>query len=148
MTTLALRRVGMLSLIIGAGVLAGCMTSRPPRTFPRATSPNGEFLTLDLANGHQVAGELLAATDTAWYLMVNGRVGSVRAAAIVGLQRGVFDNRAYRWSFPAGEGPSPGRTRDVRDGARFPHGLTPEVLAALLATTSQSAPDDLERPRQ
>ena len=33
----------------------------------------------------------------------------------------------------------------ARDLARFPHGITAEIMAALLAKTSQSAPDDLSK---
>ena len=139
----SMSKSGMLrSALLAVSVLAtGCMTSRAPQNLPQATSPFGQSATVRVDDGHEVTGELLAVTDSAWYLMVDGRVSSVRTGAII-MVRVTNVGNVWLKANPGGYGV----TVDVaRQGARFPHGISPAVLTTLLANASQAAPDDLSR---
>ena len=137
------RRGVVLCTAVGAAILTACMTSPAPRDSPRATSPYGQHTTLVLANGRSVAGELLAVTDTAWYLMVGGRVASARTAAITSMTVDLGKRGNHTVQLRDGAGLNAKRTQAARDGARFPHGIPPDIMTALLARSSQSEADDL-----
>ena len=137
------RRGVVLCTAVGAAILTACMTSPDPRSSPRSTSPYGQHTRLYLENGRSVAGELLAVTDTAWYLMVGGRVGSARTAAIAAMSVDLGKRGIQTVGLRDGAGLNARRTEAARDGARFPHGIPPEIMTALLARSSQSEADDL-----
>ncbi len=149
-----MRRAAMLGALASAGVLSGCTTSPTPLRVPQATNPRGGFVTLVLSTRRNVTGELLAVTDTAWYLLVDGRVGMTRPSVITSLSV-IAAGRGHRFGgipvrspgrpipFRNGLGPDATWTDAAREVSRFPYGISAPILAALLERSSQSTPDDL-----
>lgn len=121
-----------------AGVVTGCMTSRPPQSEPRATTPYGETASVTLVGGRRFDGELIAVTDSSWILMVNQQVATVRHAAL----RFVFIKSIGFMSMS--KGPSPAQLKRAGDAARFPRGAPAGALAIILAKTGQTEPVNLE----
>lgn len=125
-----------------AAALAGCRTSPKPTAIFQATSPYGEQISVTLKDGRSHVGELLAVTDTALIVMVQNRVAIARAVAIA-----LARTSRFRLGYAAGTVRKK-ELDNARRGARFPYGMSPEVLSALLTKTSQSSPDDLTRTQQ
>src|SRR5688500_13347607 len=146
MTVLARRWPFTLGLLAGVSLLSGCPTSQPPARLPQATSSRGTIMTLTIGPRRAVTGELIAVTDSSWYLLVNGRVGSVQSAAITSLSVVPPRGLIHVIDFQPGVGPDAKWIEDARQVARFPYGMSADILGALLARTSQSAPDALGTP--
>ena len=134
---------GALAALAVVPALVACRTSPPPRTIPHATSPYGEQISVTLKDNRSFVGELLAVSDSSLMLMVHNRVAFARAGAISAVRASRF---ALRYSDAAG--PPSKELEKARRGARYPYGISPEVLAALLAKTSQSSPVDLATAQQ
>jgi hypothetical protein len=134
----------LISSIACAVILAACHTSPKPQAIPQATSPYGVRGTVTLAYGRTYEGELLAVTDTSVVMFIDGRVGSVRPAAIIKLTVPGAGDIDYK----AGRAVSAKRLARARQLARFPYGMSAEVTAELLAKSSQASPDDLEAKSQ
>jgi hypothetical protein len=138
MSTLRDTRVSILvGLLALSGIASACMTSLPPEREPRATSPYGENVRVSLPGGRHFEGELLAVTDSAWFLMWNYKVATIRSSAL-----------SYAYIKSIGfismtKGTSP-LLKQVRESARFPEGLPPGALAVILAKTGQTEPTNLE----
>lgn len=135
------RRLHLLAL--AAALLSACHTSPPPERYPPARDPRGVAGTVAMRNGQKHEGELLAIDDSAYVLLVRGRVG---VAPFTAVNSARF---AEQSNFPtSSEGAAP--TRRARERARlvsrFPFGIPPVALAALLAEARQDAPDDLSTP--
>jgi hypothetical protein len=105
---------------------------------PQATSPFGEPVSVTLTNRQSFTGELLAVTDSSLILMVRDRVAFARAGSIARARL-----RGFGLEYTNGARPSSRSLERARRSARFPYGVSPEVMAVLLGRTSQSAPDDL-----
>ena len=132
------RSLAVLSLLMA--LLTSCQTSPAPDTVPQAVSPYGEQATVTLVGGRRFRGELLALSDTAWIFMMDrkvamGRIRGVQSVELNGV--GVI-------TYVPDHFPSEKQLNDARRRARFPYGISPAVMAALLAKTSQASPDDLE----
>ena len=130
----------ILSTITCGVMIVACYTSPKPQAIAQATSPFGARGTITLAYGRTYEGELLAITDTSVVMLVDERVSSVRAAAILKLTLPAVGDVDYK----AGRALSDKRLAQARRLARFPYGLSADVTAALLAKSSQTSPDDLE----
>jgi hypothetical protein len=144
MTTLHRRRaLATARALAGAVALASCRTSPPPQAVPQATSPYGAHSIVTLVDGKTFDGEVLAITDSSWILMVGDRVASVRDGAISNVR--VADLGELRYA--DGGRPSASELHRARRVTRFPYGIAPEAMAALLAKSTQSSPDDLETRR-
>jgi hypothetical protein len=139
MTAARRARRGMLAGI--AALAAACMTSGDPRAYPQATSAFGAEVTVSLVGGGGVQGELLAVTDTSVLLMVRDRVVVARGAAIIIIAAG------RTWFSYANGGPRIASLERLRRLSRFPYGIAPATMAALLAKSAQSAPDDASAVR-
>lgn len=132
------------ALLLTVAAATACHTSPPPAEVAQATSFHGARVTVSLADGRSADGELLAASDTALVLLVNGRVASVRNAALLKVdipEFGTFD-------YGPNVGDSAKHAERIRTVARFPFGIAPPAMTALLARTSQTEPDDLAAVRQ
>lgn len=127
-----------LSLVAIAIVSGACMTGPSVRDYQPALRPNGieGTLIMDSWGTHDV--ELLALTDTAYLVMKWNRVAVAPYRQVRNASFRQFGIAAEEYRPPAGQ-----RREDLRLVSRFPAGISPAVLAALLAETGQAAPDHL-----
>lgn len=130
-----------MAALTGAMLVGACYTSPKPQAIPEATSLNGELGTVTLAYGRTFSGELLAVTDTSWVMLVGNRVSMVRSAALQKVLVPSTGDIAYS----GGKATSATRLEAARHAVRFPYGISPDVMSALLAKSGQQAPDDLEK---
>jgi hypothetical protein len=130
------------SLFAIAMVSGACMTSPSLRDFQPALRPNGieGSLVMDRWGTHDV--ELLALTDTAYVVMKWNRVAVAPYRQVRNASFRQFGIAAEEYAPPVGQ-----RREDLRLLSRFPAGISPAVLAALLADTGQTAPDHLGETR-
>ena len=133
--TLRVAALGFLTIL-----LASCHTSPAPEAVPEAVSPYGQPVLVTLVGGRRFRGELLALTDTAWILMMAKKVAMGR---IRGIESVELDGVGVI-TYAAGKFPTEQKLDAARRRARFPYGISPGVMAALLTKTSQASPDDLE----
>src|SRR5688500_15256703 len=111
---------------------AGCSVGPRIETFPPARGPAGIDASLQLENGLLLKGELLAVEETSLVLLNGTEVTRVPYAAI---RTGKFPRTGVALAdrtLPA----APVRER-LRLVSRFPQGLGPDLLAALLAAYGQ-----------
>ena len=97
-------------------------------------------MTIKLLDGRSYGGELLTVTDSNAVLLVGGRVATVPLGAVDYLS--IRDLGAVEYA--GGHARSPDRGQRAQRMARYPYGMSADVTAALLAATSQAAPDRLE----
>ena len=100
--------------------------------FAPAHQPDGVAVTLGLRGGRKAQGELLAVQDTALLVLAQDTVTLVPYNAVVS---GRFSEVGELTEIP----PAPDFATRVRLVSRFPQGLSPELLARLLAAHGQSA---------
>jgi hypothetical protein len=110
----------------------GCHVGGRVDRFAPAKRPEGVAVALALRGGGTAQGELLAVQDTALVVLVQDTVTLVPYGA---LEAGHFSQIGDLSEAP----PSPDVARRLRLISRFPQGLTPELLARLLAAHGQSA---------
>lgn len=134
----------MPAIVAGALLAASCHTSPKPQAVPQATNPFGVRGTVSLAYGRSYEGELLAVTDTSWVMLVDGRVSMVRTTAVHEVSVPTVGTLKYA----NGRAKSNVRLERAQRLTRYPYGIPPEAMAALLAKASQEAPDDLELKSQ
>ena len=120
-------------------VLSGCMTSKSPAKYVRATSVQGTLGSVHLRDGQTYDGELLAVDDSAFVLLRNGRVGRARFGDI----QSVRFSELGKVEFAAGEIPSAKTLTRARILSRFPYGISPAAMTELLGASRQDAPDEL-----
>lgn len=124
--------------------LAACViqTGHPATEDRRVVSPLGIAAQLTHASGAAVEGELLAVDSSAYVLLARARVTVVPMKPSVGalLQGGESNSRTL---IRVSGIPAAGKLREVRSHARFPYGIPQPAMAALLASTGQTAPDTL-----
>jgi len=113
-----------------------CMIGRSAGNFQPATGPAGITVQITTRQTPKLAGELLEVRDTAFLVLAEGAVQlapfrAIRAARFQ--QRGSLD-------FGDGETPSAESRERMRQLARFPTGLTPELLQTLLQASRQTEP--------
>jgi len=129
---------------LGAALLAAtltttlaCFTSPRPQEMPVALGPRGAIVDAKLRDGSHARGELLEVNADALVLLSDARVlvvprERIESAKAPGL--GFFAYRSY------GSAPL-AMSDDIAFQARYPRGVPPTVLTALLADARQSAPD-------
>jgi hypothetical protein len=129
------RRASVAVLCVSFAV-AACVhyTSGDPKRDPRATSPYGIVGTVMLPSGASVSGELLTVTDTSYVLLADRRIVVVPFASEVTatfntLPRAVFGR------------PTRPEMDRLKLESRFPYGIPPVAMTALLAKYSQQGPD-------
>jgi hypothetical protein len=118
----------------GAVVLAtvACQVGGTVETFAPANRPAGVAVDLTLQGGRKTRGELLAVEDTALVVLAQDSVTLVSYGAI------------FEWRFSQVDAllqrpPAPDLATKLRLLSRFPQGLTPALLARLLAAQGQAA---------
>ena len=123
-----------LSRVPGALVIAtlGCSFGATVERFAPATRPQGVAAALTLQGGAECNGELLAVQDTALVVLARDTVTLVSYGAIF---RGRFSELGPLLATP----PAADFATRLRLLSRFPQGLTPDLLARLLAAQGQSA---------
>lgn len=110
----------------------GCNIGGRVDRFAPAKRPAGVAVALALRGGGRAQGELLAVQDTALVVLAQDTVTLVRYDA---LNAGYFSQVGDLDQLP----PGPAFARRLRLVSRFPQGLTPVMLARLLAAHGQSA---------
>src|SRR6184192_2685964 len=110
----------------------GCHIGGRVDRFAPATRPEGVAVALALRGGRTAQGELLAVQDTALVVLAQDTVTLVPYGAV---ETGRFSQVGELRATP----PAPDFARRLRLVSRFPQGLTPDLLARLLAAHGQSA---------
>jgi len=110
----------------------GCHIGGRVDRFAPANGPDGVAVALQLRRGGRAQGELLAVQDTALVVLAQDTVTLVPYGA---LETGEFSQVGELRGTP----PAPDFARRLRLVSRFPQGLTPDMLARLLAAHGQSA---------
>ena len=117
-------------------LVAACLryTSGDPSKDPRAFSPLGPVGTVYLTNGARYYGELLAVDDSSYVLLSNGRVIKIPIGNDVSASFSVlpYTIRGY---------PPARHLEQLRLESRFPQGIPPAAMTAILARQRQEAPD-------
>lgn len=113
--------------------LVGCHMGGRVDRFAPANGPEGVAVALELRRGGRAQGELLAVQDTALVVLAQDTVTLVPYGA---LETGEFSQVEGELR---GTPPAPDFARRLRLVSRFPQGLTPDMLARLLAAYGQSA---------
>ena len=119
--------------------VAGCGLGRTAEEFPVARSPEGIRISIVTDSTHVREAELLAVEDTALLiLLADDRIASVPWSVVRSAELHGFLSDAPRRNVP-----SQAMRERWKSVARFPQGLTPELLARLLEARSQNAPEVL-----
>ncbi len=127
---------GWRGLLAMTAAALGCQIGPSVGGFKPATGPAGITVRVATDQPTTMVGELLVAGDTALLVLVDGKVqlapyGAIRTARFE--QRGVLD-------FGGGRAPRDDRLRQIRQLARFPAGLAPELLQQMLKAHGQAEP--------
>jgi hypothetical protein len=128
------RRTSALACLL---VLTACYTSPAPHVVALADSQRGAMVMLHMTDGSARTGELLAVRDSSLLLLRNQRVVTAPLSSIVSMDLG-----DTRLAVAQRERPRDLLER-VRDASRFPYGITPAAMSALLRSTGQDAPTEL-----
>jgi hypothetical protein len=120
---------------------AGCVKTigKTADRYPVANSPEGVTTTVSFHNGTPVTGELLEVRDTVLVLRRGKDVVLARTAAISSVSLEGGDPRVRSMT------PDEFTRRDLRLLSRYPSGITPVVMAALLSASGQSEPTIVPR---
>ena len=136
----AARRLAVAAALLAAATApTACHTSPPPEQYTPARDPRGVGGTLTMQDGRTVAGELLAVDDSSFVMLAGRRVGVARFGAV---RRAAFAHLGPV-SRSSGGRPTPQMLERARLLSRFPFGIPPAAMTALLADAQQAAPDDL-----
>lgn len=131
------RRLGLVAL------MAACYTSPDPRRSLSSISATGVSGRVHVVGGPDLEGELLAVSDTAYVMLVSSRVTVARYSALSQAQFAFVGQVTQA----AGEVPTTKRRGNLRNYSRFPYGIPAPAMAALLAKSGQTAPDEVHPPR-
>lgn len=125
------------SLLVAAFLMtAGCTRGPSVRSLPHATNPMGAQVRFSVG-GARLEGELIAVPDSGYVIRNSAnRLVFAPFAAVRGM-------RVPTVSGAITGPPSAENHRELRMASRYPHGLSPQVLSALLARGSQTAVDRL-----
>jgi hypothetical protein len=124
-----MRRIWVWGLVLAS---VACQLGGRVNRFAPANQPAGVRATLWLIGGGTGEGELLAVQDTAFILFDRDTVTLVPYRV---LRAGRFSQIGDFTDVP----PATGVMRKLRLASRFPQGLSPDLLAQLLAAYGQSA---------
>jgi hypothetical protein len=116
-------------IITLALVAAGCHMGKKAETLGLAHSPTGAMANLDVNQQGAVAGELLAAEDSALLLLRGQTVLSIPYSQI---RRAVFPEIDQRYSLKQ-RVPDPETLRKLRLISHFPQGLSPSLRRKMAA---------------
>jgi hypothetical protein len=134
--TRAHRLIPLLTLALAA---AGCALGRTAEEFPVARSPEGIRISIITDSAHVREAELLAVEDTALLiLLADDRIASVPWSVVRSAELHGFLSDAPRRNVP-----SQAMRERWKSVARFPQGLTPELLTRLLDVRGQTSADVL-----
>jgi hypothetical protein len=120
-------------------ILVACSTSPRVEDYPPAVEPGGihGYITAS-ADGNALRVELLAVDDSSYIVLHRDRV-------VVALFRTLASARfdpigTTTWT---GASPSSDHRAQLKYASRFPYGISPPLMARLLAKAGQQRPDDL-----
>lgn len=128
-------------LVVLLGALAGaaCYTSRDPLRDPRALSPRGVHGDIE-TSARNYSGELLALTDADFVLLTDERLVVI---PFVVARDGKFGSIGVS-TFGA---PWERHAEQLRYSSRYPYGIPPAALSAILRSKGQEAPDTAKAGR-
>jgi hypothetical protein len=123
-------------LFVASLIAGGCVQTigKGAEAFPVATSPAGVAAGVSVQSGGMIVGELLEVRDTALVLLRGTEVMLVPNALIVNVR---FQGGNLR---PQSLTPNEFVGGGLRLLARYPSGISPAVMAALLAASGRSEP--------
>lgn len=119
--------------------LAACSTSPRVEDYPPAVEPGGihGYITPSV-DGHALRVELLAVDDSSYIVLDRDRVV---VALFRSLKAARFDPiGTTTWT---GASPSSDHRSQLKYASRFPYGISPPLMARLLAKSGQQRPDDI-----
>ena len=117
---------------LALGAVGACHIGQRSENFPLAKSPRGADIEIALDGKQQLTGELLAAEDSAYVIVRDGRILRVPYRAVRGSslpQHGASERGA----------PDARMVAFARDRSRYPRGITADLMARLLAAYGQDS---------
>lgn len=134
-------RPSLYLLFAAALAAAGCVKKfgKGAEDFPVANAPGGVPTTITLRSGGMVSGELLEVRDTALVLSRQTEVLLVPNSAISEAQYQGGDLRAHSLT------PDRFLRADLRLLSRYPSGISPTVMSALLSASGKPEPTVVTR---
>ena len=127
-----MRRSIVRSMMAAAFTLAACYTGPSAKKFRPATTPRGVDARIEL-HQRSLSGELLEVRDTAFVLYDNAGTGLVLVPFSA-----VHDARFDALGSYSGGVPDAEWSVKLRQVSRYPYGMSPSVLQALLANAHQA----------
>ena len=125
----------LIRVLVLTTAITGCGLGRTAEEFPVARSPEGIRVSIITDSAHVREAELLAVEDTALLiLLAEDRVASVPWSVVRSAELHGFLSNAPRRNVP-----SQAMRERWKSVARFPQGLTPELLSRLLEARGQTA---------
>jgi hypothetical protein len=123
-------------LLVAALVAGGCIKTvgKGPEAFPVANSPAGVAAGVSVRSGGMIVGELLEVRDTALVLLRGTEVVLVPNVLILNVR---FQGSNLRTQSVT---PAEFVGSGLRLLARYPSGISPTVMAALLSASGRSEP--------
>jgi hypothetical protein len=125
-----------LGLVLIVVAVPGCPIGPSAGSFRPATDPAGITVRVGTGQRTTLVGELLVAGDTALLVLADQKVQLVPFRAI---QAARFEQRSSL-DFGNGSTPRDSQLRQIRQLARFPAGLSPDLLQKLLQASGQTEP--------
>lgn len=125
------------SLMMAAFLMVvGCTRGPSVRSLPHTTNPVGAQVTFSVG-GTRFNGELIAAPDSGYVIRNSAnRLVFAPFTAVRGMRVPTVSGVITGYPFAEDH-------RELRMASRYPQGLSPQVLSALLARASQTAVDRL-----
>ena len=157
---IARRRWLAFGCVASIATVSACIHTSPAPEQSVVRQLFGDYISLAIARGRGVEGELLAVTDSSFILM-RGRASSqdearggqptvqlagpsgvvvVPRRAIIAIEFGL-----QRFDVAAGT-LQPGDLRGIVQRSRFPYGISADAMTELLRSTRQTKPDTLVVP--
>ncbi len=122
-----------LTLLCSIALGMGCTIGSSVDRYPPAKGPGGTTAEFQLVSGRIIAGELVEVRDTAFLLDADGLL---TIAPFFAISRANFDDARFA-SYRGRAGPGRRVLEQLRAFARYPSGVTPELLSRILEAYDQ-----------
>jgi hypothetical protein len=121
------------ALLAAVFLVQGCRYGMSVKNFPAAQGPKGVMV--QVTTEQPFSGELIEVRDTGLVVLTDRTLRLLPYSAIVSSH---IDNMSSQYAVRNRRAPNPDARERLRLLSRFPQGLTPDLLQALLATYQQT----------
>src|SRR5665647_2329667 len=128
------RATAFLTLVLLAGLSAGCSIGMTAKKYRPAQAPKGVIVHVDSTQG-KFSGELIEVRDSGIVLLADQKLRLLRYTEILSSS---IDQTSSRYAPSNRTAPKPDVQAHLRLLSRFPQGLTPELMGQLLNAYGQT----------